>query len=68
MNSSVLQAIVTALNGSPALGTVLAGVFHTNASNQGLDVPNKRMTTTYVTNNPTTAPILEAEGFTVVIG
>ena len=68
--SNTETEILSALNG--ALGSqnggLLANLFHQNTVVIGLNVPQKTMTTTWVAANPTIAPLMEAQGYSIVIG
>ena len=76
MNSTLAATLVQALGGAVTAGTttptvagsILANLFHTQASSAGLDVTKKTITTTFYNNNTATAITLLGEGFTLIPG
>lgn len=71
MASTAVTAIETAIDNalsSPSSGSLIASILHTNSSLVGLNVKDKTMTTTWVAANQSTAILLEADGYTVILG
>lgn len=67
--SAIAQAIQAALaGGNNSLAASLAGLFHQTPSNQGLNIHDKTMTTTWVAANQTQATTLAALGYTIILG
>lgn len=64
---SIAQQIAAAMTaGNTTLASQLAGAFHFGAMNGHIDYKNKTMTVSWEQANPQTAPLLMAEGFTII--
>ena len=66
---SIASAIQAALaGGNTSLAAQLAGLFHSGATTNGLDYKNKTMTISWEQANQGTAPLLLAQGWTIIPG
>ena len=66
--TAAAAAATPTAGGQSLLGSLLGGLMHpAQASNTGLNIKDKTMTVAFVTANPSTAALLEAQGYTITV-